>query len=113
MNLKLFLAIVPLMALAACAKVGPMVGTWAVNGQADTEANSLEFRGDGAFEADVAGSSKPLFTGSYEVKGKNVEVTMAQTGIIEIPREAKQVVTGQLSDDGKKLTFMGGTFTKQ
>lgn len=112
MSKKLFIALLLPFAILGC-KGNPVVGTWTASGAAASGAGSLTFKGDKTFEASLPGATTPMLTGTYEVKDKEVDMTMAQMAGQPIPKADQQVVPGTLSDDGKQMTFQGATFIKQ
>ncbi len=109
---KVCLCVVVLIAMIAvigCSK--GVVGTWTANGPAG--AVSLNFKGDGTFEAMAPNSTTPVFSGTYTVKDKTVEMTMTKMMGMEAPKSAQTAENITLSDDGKTMTIQGLTFTKQ
>jgi hypothetical protein len=113
MNKRIFLALLAAVCVVGC-KGNPIVGTWVPSGPGGgASVGTLTFKGDKTFEADMAGSTTPIFAGTYETKDKEVDLTLTKSGGIQVPDAGKQAVPATVSDDGKTLTFMGSTFTKQ
>ena len=110
---KILLALLLCTVLAGC-KSSPVLGTWVSNnGQAAKGAGVITFSNDGTFEAQVAGSSSSLFSGTWELRGNQIDLVVDRSGGTQLPFDSDQPLGATLSSDGKTMNIGAAVFTKK
>lgn len=119
LSIALFICLV---ALGACSKSNPLVGTWkaqvpkeqeAMMKAAGATAPVLTFNSDGTFVVEMKmGAATNTMKGKYELKDKTATLTATETDGKPASAQDAKAETGTLSDDGKTFDMKGLKFVK-